>query len=85
MLSGKMLHDSSMIQMLNVVVENFAAQGVIAEITSPSGLSFSSTLPQSTVREILQGCSIPLSFSFEQAQTGCRGSAKVQGLQRADE
>ena len=85
MLSGKMLHDSSMTQMLNVVVDNFARQGVVCEIASPSKLSFSSTLPESTVREILAGCSLPLSVSFEQAQSGCRGSAEVQGLQRADE
>ena len=85
MLTEKLLHDTNMIDMLNVVVENFRQQGVICEIASPSELSFSSTLPEASVREIVAGCSLPLALTFEQAQAGCRGSAKVQGLARADE
>ena len=79
------VHESSMIQMLSAALKLFQDQGVICEITSPNSISFSSTLPQSRVKEIFEASSVPMIPSFSEAQQGCRGTAAVQGIARADE
>ncbi|MXV76279.1 hypothetical protein F4Z99_18650 [Candidatus Poribacteria bacterium] len=87
MLTQKVLHDSQMMNMLNVVVENFKQQGVICEITSPTSFSFSSTLPSARVEDVFEGCSLPLKSTIQSLEetAGCHGSVEVIGLARADE
>lgn len=85
MLTQKLLHSSKMLNMLAAVVTYFEDMGVICEITSPTRLSFSSTLPKARVREIFEGSSVPLIPLFEDVGQGARGSAEVQGIPRADE
>jgi len=71
--------------MLSAAIQLFEDQGVICEITSPTSVSFSSTLPSERVKEIFEASSVPMKPSFEDAQSGCRGTAVVQGIPRADE
>ena len=85
MLTQKLLHSSNMLHMLVVVVRYFEDMGVICEITSPTTISFSSTLPKACVREVFEGSSVPFTPSFEDVEQGARGSAEVQAIPRADE
>ena len=85
MLANKGFHESSMIQMLSSAIKLFQDQGVICEISSPSSVNFSSTLPKERVKEIFEASSVPMQPSFESAEQGCRGTATVQGIPRADE
>lgn len=85
MLTEKLLHDSSMYQILTIATEHLERQGIICDVTSPKSVSFSSTLPEREVKEIFEGSSVPMKPSFEQAARGCRGTAVVQGIPRADE
>ena len=82
-----MLHDIQMLNMLSVVVQSFQEQGVVCEITSPKSLSFSSALSPARVKEVFQGCSLPLEPTIHilEATGGCHGSVEVLGLTRADE
>ena len=82
----RLLQDAPMMQLLGAALKNFERQGVICEITSPNSVSFSSTLPQAQVQEIFDGSSVPMKPLFDSAAVqGCRGSAVVQGIMRADE
>ena len=85
MVSNRFLHDDSMTQMLQVATGVLQDQGIICEITSPTSVSFSSTLPQSRVKEIFESSSVPMKPSFNSAENGCRGTAIVLGVSRADE
>ena len=85
MVSNRFLHDSSMTQMLRVATGVLQDQGIICEITSPTSVSFSSTLPERRVKEIFEGSSPLMKPSFNSAENGCRGTAVVLGVLRADE
>lgn len=87
LIGGKLGHDASMTNMLGFVIDNFKQQGVVCEITSPTSFSFSSTLPSPRVREIFEGCSLPLKPTVQELEgtAGCHGSVEVIGLARADE
>ena len=83
--SSKLLHTNAMNQMLGVCIGLFKEQGVLCEIQSPTEISFESTLPRERVKEIFESSSVPLNPSFEEIDNGCRGTAKVLGVSRADE
>ena len=85
MVSNRLLHTSSMLQMLGQAISFFSDQGVICEVTSPSSMSFKSTLPKERVKEIFEASSIPIKPTFEETPEGCMGTVIVQGVTRADE
>lgn len=82
---GAQMFESRLTGMLQAAIPFFEDQGVICEITSPTSISFSSTLPKSRVRDIFEASSVPIKPSFADAESGCRGDAVVQGVPRADE
>ena len=85
MLSNRGLHAASMTQMLLAAIKLFEDQGVICEVTSPTSVSFSSTLPKARVKEIFEASSVPMKPSFSESEQGSYGTANVQGVPRADE
>ena len=85
MISNRLLHETSMNQMLGVAIRLLSDQGVICEVKSSSSVSFKSTLPKVRVREIFDASSVPMKVTFDQVSEGCGGTAIVQGVPRADE